>query len=105
VLAVGTLIESGAVDVNKGVNKGYKLMNVESIRSLSGPNVFSYRPVLVEEMFPGRNYRVVVVAGKMVAASERFPSTVVGDGVNSIRELIEIENNVSLAWTYAESTW
>jgi cyanophycin synthetase len=48
--------------------------------------------VLVEEMFPGRNYRVVVIAGKMVAASERLPSTVGGDGVNSIRELIAIEN-------------
>lgn len=48
--------------------------------------------VLVEEMYPGRNYRVVVIAGKMVAASERLPSTVVGDGVNSIRKLIEIEN-------------
>ncbi|HKR15055.1 MAG TPA: cyanophycin synthetase [Pyrinomonadaceae bacterium] len=48
--------------------------------------------VLVEEMFPGRNYRVVVIAGIMVAASERLPSTVTGDGVNSIRQLIEIEN-------------
>jgi cyanophycin synthetase len=48
--------------------------------------------VLVEEMFHGRNYRVVVIAGRMVAASERLPSTVVGAGVNSIRKLIEIEN-------------
>jgi cyanophycin synthetase len=43
-------------------------------------------------MFPGRNYRVVVVAGKMVAASERLPSTVTGDGVSTIRELIAREN-------------
>jgi cyanophycin synthetase len=48
--------------------------------------------VVIEEMFPGRNYRVVVIAGKMVAASERLPSKVVGDGVSSIRQLIEIEN-------------
>jgi cyanophycin synthetase len=48
--------------------------------------------VLVEEMFSGRNYRVVVVAGKVVAASERLPSTVIGDGVSSIRQLIDIEN-------------
>src|SRR5215213_3622607 len=33
--------------MNKRLNKGYKLMNVESIRALSGPNVFSHRPVLV----------------------------------------------------------
>ncbi|HEU4765936.1 MAG TPA: cyanophycin synthetase, partial [Pyrinomonadaceae bacterium] len=48
--------------------------------------------VLIEEMFPGRNYRAVVIAGKMVAASERLPSTVAGDGVKTIRELINIEN-------------
>lgn len=48
--------------------------------------------VLVEEMFPGRNYRVVVIDRKMVAASERLPPAVVGDGVSSIRQLIEIEN-------------
>ncbi|HET8781593.1 MAG TPA: cyanophycin synthetase, partial [Pyrinomonadaceae bacterium] len=48
--------------------------------------------MLVEEMFPGRNYRVVVVAGKVVAASERLPSTVVGNGLNSIRQLVDMEN-------------
>ncbi len=55
--------------------------------------------VLIEEMFPGRNYRVVVIAGKMVAASERLPSTVVGDGVSSIGQLIEIENRNPLRGT------
>ncbi len=48
--------------------------------------------VLIEEMFEGRNYRVVVVGGRMVAASERLLPHVIGDGVNSIRDLIAIEN-------------
>ncbi|HEY6660131.1 MAG TPA: cyanophycin synthetase [Pyrinomonadaceae bacterium] len=48
--------------------------------------------VLIEEMFCGRNYRVVVVAGRMVAASERLLPHVIGDGVNIIRDLIAIEN-------------
>ena len=41
--------------------------------------------VLVEEMFAGRNYRVVIVDGRMVAASERLLPHVIGDGVSSIR--------------------
>ncbi len=41
------VIESIADVLNMGFSKGYKLMNIESIRTLSGPNVFSYRPVLV----------------------------------------------------------
>src|SRR5215213_9116851 len=48
--------------------------------------------VLIEEMFAGRNYRVVVVGGRMVAASERLLPHVIGDGVKSIRELIATEN-------------
>lgn len=48
--------------------------------------------VLIEEMFAGRNYRVVVVGGRMVAASERLLPHIVGDGVNTIRDLIAIEN-------------
>jgi cyanophycin synthetase len=48
--------------------------------------------VLIEEMFLGRNYRVTIVGGRIVAASERLLPHVIGDGLNSIRELIAIEN-------------
>jgi cyanophycin synthetase len=50
------------------------------------------REVLVEEMFGGRNYRVLVVGYRMVAASERIPCHVMGDGTHTVAELIEIEN-------------
>jgi cyanophycin synthetase len=50
------------------------------------------RKVLVEELFEGKNYRVLVVGGKMIAASERVPCGVTGDGVHTISELVEIEN-------------
>jgi cyanophycin synthetase len=48
--------------------------------------------VLIEELFEGKNYRVLVVDGKVVAASERVPCGVVGDGEHTVAELIEIEN-------------
>jgi cyanophycin synthetase len=48
--------------------------------------------VLVEELFVGKNYRVLVVDHKMVAASERLPAHVVGDGNHTIAELIAIAN-------------
>jgi cyanophycin synthetase len=50
------------------------------------------RHVLVEELFEGRNYRVLVVGGEMVAASERTPCAVTGDGSHTIRELIDLAN-------------
>lgn len=48
--------------------------------------------ILIEEMFEGKNYRVLVVGGKVVAASERQPCQIIGDGKHNIDELIEIEN-------------
>lgn len=48
--------------------------------------------VMVEKYIRGRHYRVLVIDGKMAAAAERFPASVIGDGVHTIRELVEIAN-------------
>lgn len=48
--------------------------------------------VIVEKFAPGNDYRLLVVDGKVVAASRREPAQVMGDGRKSIRELVEIEN-------------
>lgn len=48
--------------------------------------------VVVEECFAGRDYRVLVVDGKVVAAAERVPAHVVGDGVLTVSQLIERAN-------------
>jgi cyanophycin synthetase len=48
--------------------------------------------VVVERQFVGRDYRALVIGGKLVAASERVPAHVVGDGVSAVAELIEAVN-------------
>lgn len=48
--------------------------------------------IVMEEMLQGRDYRVLIVNGKMVAACERVPAKVIGDGTHTIAELIEIVN-------------
>ncbi|HEY0098723.1 MAG TPA: cyanophycin synthetase [Pyrinomonadaceae bacterium] len=48
--------------------------------------------VLIEEQLVGRDYRVLVVNGKLVAASERLPCHVVGDGEHTLAGLIELVN-------------
>ncbi len=50
------------------------------------------REVIVEEMLRGLDYRVVIVNGRMVAAAQRIPAHVWGDGRHTIRELIELAN-------------
>jgi cyanophycin synthetase len=52
-----------------------------------------YSPkVVVERQLSGRDYRVLVINGKMVAASERISAHVIGDGVKTIAELVETTN-------------
>lgn len=48
--------------------------------------------VIVEQSIPGSDYRLLCVDGKFVAAMERRPASVVGDGESTIAELIEREN-------------
>jgi len=48
---------------------------------------------IVESLLIGRDYRCLIVGGKMRAIAERVPAHVVGDGTHTIAELIEITNS------------
>ena len=48
--------------------------------------------VLVERYIPGSDYRMLVIGDKLIAAARREPPQVVGDGVHSVRELVEEVN-------------
>jgi cyanophycin synthetase len=50
------------------------------------------RSIIVERYYNGRDHRVLVVDGKVVAVAERVPAHVVGDGRSTIAELIEETN-------------
>ena len=49
--------------------------------------------VLVERFIPGSDFRLLVVGNQMVAAARRDAPLVIGDGVHSIRGLVEQVNN------------
>ncbi len=51
-----------------------------------------YGTVMVERYLPGHDYRLLVVGNKLVAASRREPPLVVGDGVHTVRQLVEQVN-------------
>jgi cyanophycin synthetase len=50
------------------------------------------RRVIVERYVTGYDFRVLVIDNKMVAAAQRDPAHVTGDGEHTIQELIDIEN-------------
>ncbi|HEX8419228.1 MAG TPA: cyanophycin synthetase [Sphingomonas sp.] len=50
------------------------------------------RRVIVERELPGRDHRILVIGGKVVAVAERVPARVFGDGIHSIDALIALAN-------------
>ncbi len=50
------------------------------------------RDVIVEAYITGRDYRCLVIGGKLAAVAERVPASVTGDGVHTIRDLVELTN-------------
>jgi len=49
--------------------------------------------VLVEQFIRGDEHRLLVVGGKLIAAAKGQDATVTGDGISSIRELIDTQLN------------
>ena len=47
------------------------------------------RSVLVEEVVQGADFRMMVINGKLCAAAKRVPGHIVGDGIQTIEELVD----------------
>jgi cyanophycin synthetase len=71
---------SGKIEGEDGLERAWRISREYSPR------------VVVERFVEGRDYRVLVVDGKVVAVAERIPAHVVGDGSSTVRELVEAAN-------------
>ncbi len=54
--------------------------------------------IIVEKSIKGADYRLLCINGRFVAATERRPASVVGNGHSTIEELIERENHKPARW-------
>lgn len=57
-------------------------------------DTLGYKDVIVQEFVQGEEVRVYVLDGKVLAAANRRPANIVGDGRHTIRELILIKNEL-----------
>lgn len=79
-------------DLDGGVGVAADLESAEEVRaSFLKASRLSNR-VLVEKHVPGRDYRIVVFQDEVIAAIERVPGGVFGDGRHSVQELIDLQN-------------
>jgi cyanophycin synthetase len=80
------------LDASHGRGISIGLKTEEEVR-VAFDNAAEHRAyVIVEEFIPGLDHRVLVVNGEVIAVSERVPGHVIGDGLHTVAELIEIVN-------------
>ncbi|HLM67535.1 MAG TPA: cyanophycin synthetase, partial [Longimicrobium sp.] len=80
------------LDASHGRGISGSITNDDAVRAAFEVASKFSRRVVVEQFVTGRDYRVLVVDGRVAAAAERVPAHVVGDGHSTIRELIRAAN-------------
>ncbi|GJM21480.1 MAG: cyanophycin synthetase [Planctomycetota bacterium] len=81
------------LDANHGRGVSIHLTEDEQVAAGFDQAQEHSRTVMVESFIVGLDHRLLVVDGKLVAASKRVPGHVVGDGEHRIEQLIEIVNS------------
>ncbi|MBX2907556.1 MAG: cyanophycin synthetase [Taibaiella sp.] len=64
----------------------------DAVAGLAAAKVYG-RAVICEKFITGRDFRVLVINYKFVAAALRTPAAVTGDGVHTIQQLVDIVNS------------
>jgi cyanophycin synthetase len=77
---------------NQGKGVSVAMMTPDEVVAAFGIACNIDRNVIIEKHVRGKDYRVLVVDKKVSAVSQRIPAHVVGNGKNSIGELIDIVN-------------
>lgn len=70
---------------------------VRDFRAAKREHDFKRDTFLVEEMFIGREYRLLVFKGSVIACTEKTSATIHGNGHSTIRELVDSFNDSRLA--------
>ena len=80
------------LDANDGRGISGRLETEDAVRAAFPIARAEHPRVVVERFAEGRDHRVVVVNGRVVAVAERMPAHVVGDGERTVRALAEETN-------------
>ncbi|MBC4018512.1 cyanophycin synthetase [Siccirubricoccus deserti] len=89
---LGFPVVTKPLDGNHGRGVSTGLTTADEIRRGFAEAARHGRRVVVEQHVRGRDHRILVVGGEVVAVAERVPAHVVGDGRRSVAELIEEAN-------------
>ena len=80
-------------DGNQGKGVTVNLTGKEEIEAAYHVAAKISDEVLVERYLPGHDFRMLVIGDKLVAAARRDPPLVIGDGIHTVRELVDQVNS------------
>lgn len=80
------------VNGNHGKGATTNILNMEAAKEAFAAAKKYSRSIICEKFITGRDFRVLVIDYKFVAAALRTPAAVIGDGKSTIAELVEIVN-------------
>ena len=89
---IGYPIVLKPLDGNHGKGASINVTNWEdAVEGLAYAKKYSHR-IIVEKFITGFDFRILVIDNKLVAAAKRVPAHIVGNGTETIQELISITN-------------
>ncbi|HVL75762.1 MAG TPA: cyanophycin synthetase, partial [Noviherbaspirillum sp.] len=91
--AIGLPVVVKPRDGNQGKGVTVNIASREHMRAAFEAAARHGDEVIVERYLPGNDFRLLVVGNKLVAAARRDPPHVVGDGMHTVRELVDIVNS------------
>ncbi len=92
---LGTFMEKNRLYVCKpldntnGIGVGIHLDSLEKVKTHFEAFAYLKEPFMLEEQIAGKDLRIHVIGGKIVAACIREPAFVVGNGTDTLKMLIE----------------
>ena len=79
-------------DGNQGKGISVNIRSREEVMAAYETAIEFRDDILVERFLPGHDYRFLVIGDKLIAAARREPPQVIGDGVHTVRQLVDIVN-------------
>lgn len=78
---------------NQGKGVAVNIETREQVTAAYAASAEYSSSVIVEQYVPGNDFRLLVVGGQVIAAARRDPPQVIGDGIHTIRELVDQVNS------------